>query len=94
MNSISNYERIPYINKVLKEYFSKHPGEIVLAKALMDDFMQAGIFKRNDKSGKPIFSVLKELDEDGRLDWIPYAYAERKNIKTTWYFKDICKCNF
>ena len=94
MNSIQNYARVPYINKVLKEYFSKHPGEIVLAKDLMDDFMIAGIFKNNDKSGKPIISVLKELDEDGRLDWIPYAYAERKNIKTTWYFKDICKCVF
>lgn len=88
-NSIANYVKVPYINEVLKEYFCKHPGETILAKDLMDEFMKVGLFKRNDKDGQPIRNVLNELDEDGRLDWIPYAYAERKNAKTFWYFKDI-----
>ena len=82
-NSIANYVKVPYINEVL------NPGETILAKDLMDEFMKVGLFKRNDKDGQPIRNVLKELDEDGRLDWIPYAYAERKNARTFWYFKDI-----
>ena len=91
MNSIENYVKVPYINQVLKEYFSKHPGEVIKAKEMMDEFVKVGLFKKNDNSGRPIIRVLKELEGDGRIDWIPYAFALQKTVHKIWYFRDISR---
>ena len=79
--------KINKINAIIKTYFEQHPQEtIVSAKDVMTDFIRGGIFSKDEKHGLPIRKVLRELDEDGKLDLIPYVYAERKDKNTNWHF--------
>jgi hypothetical protein len=59
---------------------------IVPVKELMPAFIKAGIFKNDNKNGKPIRDILRELDEAGQLQLIPYLHPERRDVDTYWYF--------
>ena len=41
---MNNSDKITTINKVLADYFGKHPGCTVMAKDMMNDFIEAGVF--------------------------------------------------
>lgn len=78
---------IKSINEVIETFFNEDKTvTIVPAKKLMPAFIQAGIFRKDIKNGKPIRDILKELDKASQLDLIPYIHAERKDPDTFWYF--------
>lgn len=82
-----NQEKIKEINKVIQAYFEKNTTEtIVPAKNLMQDFIQAGIFGKDNRKGLPIRKVLRELDKENQLDQVLSVYAERTATDTYWYF--------
>ena len=81
-------EIIRRINDVLADYFTKHQGETVKAKEMMDHFVQAGIFSSDVKGGLPIRKILRELDSKNLLNLIPYVHAVRKSVNTNWFFTD------
>ena len=81
-------KKIEKINCVLADYFSKHKGEKVRAKDMMERFIEAGIFQSDIREGLPIRKLLRELDEKNMLHLIPYLYADRKAKNTNWYFSD------
>lgn len=81
-------EKINQIKLVLKEYFELNNGvTIIPAKDIMPYFILAGIFVKDSKKGLPIRNVLRRLDEKNQLHLIPFVHAERKEVKTKWYFQ-------
>lgn len=85
---MNNSDRITIINKVLADYFGKHPGSTVKAKDMMCDFIKAGVFPADHKNGLPIRKLLRELDAANNLHVIPYVHVERKAVNSNWYFCD------
>ena len=80
-------KEIDTINSVIEAYFIKNTTiEIIPAKALMPEFIAAGIFRKDIKNGKPIRDILRGLNEREQLQLIPYVHAEKKGIDTYWYF--------
>lgn len=80
-------ERVNRINTVLSQYFNRNPGiEKIPAKDLMSEFIEAGIYNKDHRNGLPIRNDLRELDDRGELDRIPFVLAVRKNVNTNWFF--------
>lgn len=78
---------IDNINSVIEAYFIKNTATaIVPVKALMPEFIAAGIFRKDVKNGKPIRDILRGLKDRDQLQLIPYVHAEQKGIDTYWYF--------
>lgn len=86
-----NRVKIEKINKVLADYFAKNKNVThVRALDMMDEFVEAGIFKSDSKrAGLPIRNLLRELDKNNLLDLIPYIVVERKEKNRNWYFEPI-----
>ena len=79
--------KINNINNAIEAFFNKDSTiKIVPAKDLMPEFIKAGIFTKDNKNGKPIRDILRELDRTAQLELIPYLHAERKDDNTFWYF--------
>src|ERR1035437_1773194 len=78
---------ISKINTVIQTYF-EHNSLInkVRSKDLMPHFIEAGIFRKDEKHGLPIRELLRNLDRADELYCIPYVYAERIDKNTNWYF--------
>ena len=75
------------INNAIEAFFNQDKTRtIVPAKELMPAFIKAGIFKKDNKNGKPIRDILRELDETDQLQLIPYLHPERRGVDTYWYF--------
>ena len=80
-------DKINAINKAIEKYFKLNPSvSKVLAKDLMPFFIKEGIFKKDNREGLPIRSLLRELDDEKQLHLIPTLLAEQKSINTNWYF--------
>ncbi len=78
---------IDKINKVIEEYFeNKTSVKIIPVKELMPYFIKAGVFYKDNKNGKPIREVLRELKKNNQLHLIPFVHAEQKDENTYWYF--------
>lgn len=79
--------KIKSINDAIEAFFNNDSSlKIVPVKDLMPAFIKAGIFKKDEKNGKPIRDILRELDKTEQLKLIPYLHAERKDANTYWYF--------
>jgi len=80
--------KINRINSVVETFFKdNNQPEKIPANFLMPQFIKAGIFAKDIKSGKPLRDVLKDLDRTDELHLIPYLHAERiDEIHTYWYF--------
>lgn len=80
--------KINDINKIIAYYFEKNTSNTKIpAKDLMPKFIKAGIFEKDEKNGLPIRKILRELDQKGKLEMIPYVFADRKATNTNWYFQ-------
>ncbi len=80
-------KEIEKINSVIEAYFLKNTSTAILpVKALMPEFIAAGIFRKDIKNGKPIRDILRGLKDRDQLHLIPYVHAEQKGIDTYWYF--------
>lgn len=80
--------KINEINKTIAYYFEKNSSITKIpAKDLMPEFIKAGIFEKDEKNGLPIRKILRELDQKGKLEMIPYVFADKKATNTNWYFQ-------
>jgi len=78
---------ITKINSVIQAYFEHNATIIkVRAKDLMPHFIDAGIFRKDEKHGLPIREILRDLDRADNLQSIPFVFAERIDKNTNWYF--------
>ncbi|WP_199535555.1 hypothetical protein [Rhodohalobacter sp. SW132] len=59
---------------------------MIPAKDLMPEFIEAGIYNKDHRNGLPIRNDLRELDEKGELNSIPFVHVIRKNVNRNWYF--------
>lgn len=87
-------KEIDRINNVIEAYFIKNKTlTIIPAKELMPAFIAAGIFKKDERNGKPIREVLRTLHKNHQLHLIPFVHAEHKEQNIYWYFipKDATK---
>lgn len=86
--SLQSISKIDNINSVIKLYFTQNVLESkISAKDLMPQFINAGIFDKDEKNGLPIRKILRELDKTNNLSMIPYVFADRKVTNTNWYFQ-------
>ncbi len=86
--SLQSISKIDNINSVIKLYFTQNVLESkISAKDLMPQFINAGIFDKDEKNGLPIRKILRELDKRNNLSMIPYVFADRKVTNTNWYFQ-------
>ena len=77
------------INLVLKDYFDLNKNvKTVPAKNLMPYFVLAGIFSKDEKNGLPIHYLLKKLENQSQLSFIPFAIAIKKEVYTKWVFEN------
>ena len=82
--------QVAQINKVIKKYFEENPSvKTVPAKDLMPNFIEAGIFEKDQKEGLPIRNILRGLDRVRSLHFIPYVRPERKAKNTYWFFDNV-----
>jgi len=80
-------DKVPAINKAIKEYFDLNKSvDEVRAKDLIGWFIKKGAFKSDQREGKPIRDVLRDLDRKNQLHRIPAVYADRKAKNTNWFF--------
>lgn len=80
-------DRIHKINKVVQKYFEKNSNiQIVPAKDLMPEFIEAGIYDKDNRNGLPIRKDLRDLDSQNELEKIPSVLALRKKVNANWYF--------
>lgn len=80
-------DKIPAINKAIKEYFDLNNSiDEVRPKELMGWLIKKGVFTSDNKEGRPLRDILRELDEKDQLHRIPSAHAERKVKNRNWYF--------
>ena len=80
-------KKIEAINTVLEVYFKQNKEiSIIPVKKIMPNFITAGIFIKDKKSGLPIRKIIRELDIEKKLDLIPYIHADRQEQDTYWYF--------
>jgi len=80
-------EKITLISQVLNQYFAANSSvAIVPAKNLMPNFINAGVFEKDEKKGLPIRKLLRGLDSTNQLHLIPFVIAERKLKNTHWFF--------
>lgn len=85
---MTEHEKIAAINNALEEWFALNKDvHTIQAKELMDVFMYKGIFAKNHRDGLPLRNLLRKLDEERRLEEMPFVYAERKLQNAYWYFK-------
>ena len=81
--------KITQINLVLKDYFDLNKNvKIVPAKNMMPYFVLAGIFSKDEKNGLPIHYLLKKLETQSQLSFIPFATAIKKEVYTKWVFEN------
>ena len=76
------------VKRAVTEYFEKNQSvSKIAAKDLMPFFVSEGIFNMDyDRPGLPIRNLLRELDENDELHLIPQVHAERKTVRTYWFF--------
>ncbi|TDN87099.1 hypothetical protein DET49_11453 [Salegentibacter sp. 24] len=80
-------QKIFELNNVLRGYFKKKPRKTkVPAKDLMPEFIKHGIFPKDHRNGLPIRKLLRDLDKNNELNAIPFAFAERGDTNTNWFF--------
>ena len=87
MFSEKKIHRIGRIDQIVRDYFDENPSsKEIAAKDLMPLFIKKGVFKKDNKEGKPIRDLLRELDEAGKLHLLRYIKVDRKVINRNWYF--------
>ena len=87
MLSEKKIHRIGRIDQIVRDYFDAHPSQKeVAAKDLMSLFIKKGIFKKDNKAGKPIRDLLRELDGVKKLHLLRYIKVDRKIVNRNWYF--------
>ena len=75
------------INSVVEAYFKKNPTvKIIPVKELMPEFIDAGIFKKDVKNGKPIRDILRTLYKTDQMQLVPFLHTEHKDENIYWYF--------
>jgi len=78
--------RIGRVDQIVRDYFTKHTENEILAKDLMPLFIEKGIFKKDSKCGLPIRNLLREMDAANKLDLLKHVKVIRKTINRSWYF--------
>ncbi|MEI7596683.1 MAG: hypothetical protein WCK02_13115 [Bacteroidota bacterium] len=79
--------KIKSINSVIAAYFKKNKKKAIIpVKELMPAFIEAGIFVKDFKNGKPIREILRELDSTNQRELIPFLHSEEKDNNIYWYF--------
>ncbi len=80
-------DKIPAINKAIAEYFDLNKSvDEIRAKDLMGWFIRKGIFNSDQRKGRPIRDILRDLDRKNQLHKIPAVYVDRKAKNRYWYF--------
>ncbi|MGH8015177.1 MAG: hypothetical protein ACREBV_03205 [Candidatus Zixiibacteriota bacterium] len=79
--------KIKEINRVIEDYFNQNNSRLaIMAKDLMANFIESGIFEKDHRNGLPIRNVLRDLDRKEQLYKIPSTFPVRRIVNTNWIF--------
>lgn len=81
-----NKDLLTTINAVISAYFDENPStHWIPVKKIMPSLVAAGIFNKDEKKGLPLRKILRQLDNNLKLELIPTAHAERNENTVYWY---------
>lgn len=58
-------------------------------KDLMPILIEKGFFIKDNREGRPLRDILRELDENNTLYFLPQVSADRRDKNVYWYFNAI-----
>ena len=70
----------------IQAYFEKTGEEIAKPKDLMPWLIELGYFNKDHREGLPLRDVLRRLDNEGKLFYLPNLIPEKKEKNTYWTF--------
>lgn len=76
---------------VIQSFLEKETLVDAKPKDLMPILIEKGFFIRDNKEGKPLRDVLRELYSTNELYLIPQVRADRKAKNVMWFFNAIKK---
>lgn len=80
--------RLGRIDQIVRDYFEKSKSvNEMMAKDLMQLFIEKGIFDKDYRNGLPIRNLLRELDAENKLALLKHVKVVRNTINRNWYFK-------
>lgn len=71
---------------VIQEFLEKEKLVDAKPKELMPILIKKGFFKKDHREGLPLREVLRELDKNDLLYFLPQVRVERKESKRYWFF--------
>lgn len=80
-------EIVDKLNEVIDTYFALNPkATSTKPSELMSACISAGMFKKDEKAGKPIRDILRKLKKEEKLHLIPSLRTEETEKSIYWYF--------
>ena len=77
------------MSNVIQNFLEKEKLINAKSKDLMPILIEKGFFIRDNRVGKPLRDVLRELDSTNELSLIPQVRADRKMQNVMWFFNAI-----
>lgn len=74
---------------VIQEYLKKMNLIDAKPKDLMSMLIENGFFTRDNKEGRPLRDILRELDDNDKLYFLPQVTADRRAKNVYWVFNAI-----
>jgi hypothetical protein len=74
---------------VIQEFLKKMNLIDAKPKDLMPVLIEKGFFIKDNREGRPLRDILRELDENNTLYFLPQVSADRKDKNVYWYFNAI-----
>lgn len=74
---------------VIQEFLKKKNLIDAKPKDLMPILIEKGFFIKDNREGRPLRDILRELDENNTLYFLHQVSADRKDKNVYWYFNAI-----
>ena len=80
-------EQVAKLNEIIDTYFALNgKAKTTKPSELMSACIAAGMFKKDEKAGKPIRDILRKLKKEDKLSLIPTLRFEETEKSIYWYF--------
>ena len=78
--------QVARVDSAIQVFLRSHSLMSATAREVMPFLVDMGLFKRDNKEGRPLRDMLRELDRLDRLDLIRGLVVDRKSRNRYWYF--------
>lgn len=82
-------ERVNAVSNLAQEWLSKKEQDVAKPAELMNYLVEKGVYKKDNRKGKPLRDDLRKLKEKNQLGRIRGLVAEKKQQNIYWSIKRI-----